>query len=247
VPLELPPVIPVPPARPVPPVIPRQVEDVPLMRPVVPETTEEILPVPPVIPIQPGSVAPVPPSVSAQQAEIPQVAVQPAAMPMVSPFQGLSMEMQQAMFNHFMAMQTMQASTLPAVLPLTQPSALAIQPNLPVVPPVAPQVAPPPITVQPTPQAVVPQMSVSPGIMPVIEQTVQPPSLTIPTTNVQRNSPWSFMTRTGHPTHAGLSQQIVNTGTTAANQQASNGTSTDVSAGGSSSGLLEEGEEREKA
>jgi hypothetical protein len=157
---------------------------------------------------------------------------------MTSPFQGMSLEMQQAMFNHFMV--AMQGGTAPAVPPLLQPAPPTVQPNIPTGSTGVPQVSVG--AIQPNPPAVhpvVPQVAANP----VMVGSVQPPSLTIPTTNVHRNQAASFLTRTVQPAQAGGSQNIVTAGTTATNQQPNDGTSSGVTAGGSSSGLLENGEE----
>ena len=149
------------------------------------------------------------------------------------------MEMQQAMFNFFMASQAMQAGTTPAVPPPLQTVITAVQPNPPAVLPVVPQVVPG--AVQPNPSTVEPvvqQVAATPTMV-----SVQPPSLTIPTTTVQRSPPGSFLTRAVQPVQSGGSHNFVAAGTTAANQQTFDGTSAGVPAGGSSSGLLEDGEE----
>jgi hypothetical protein len=154
----------------------------------------------------------------------------------------MTLEMQQALYNHFMA--SMQGGTAPAVPPLLQTASPTVQPTSPPGSTVVPQavvgaIQPNPPAVQP----VVPQVAANP----VMVGSVQPPSLTIPTTNVQWNQPASFLTRPGQPAQAGGSQNIVTAGTTATNQQPNNGTSSGVTAGGSSSGLLEDGEEGQNA
>jgi hypothetical protein len=154
----------------------------------------------------------------------------------------MTMEMQQAMFNHFMA--SMQGGTAPAVPPLLQTVPPTVQPTSPTGSTVVPQVVVG--AIQPNPPAVhpvVPQVATNP----VMVGSVQPPSLTIPTTNVQRNQPASFLTRTGQPAQWSGSQNNVAAGTTATNQQPNDGTSSGVTTGGSSSGLLKDGEEGQDA
>jgi hypothetical protein len=154
---------------------------------------------------------------------------------MASPFQGMTMEMQQAMFNYFMASQAMQAGVAPAVPPPPHTVTAEVQPNPPVVPQVvtgALQQNPPAV------QPVVQQVAATPTMV-----SVQPPSLTIPTATGQRSPPGSFLTRAGQPVLSGGSQNFVAAGTTATNQQNFDGTPPGVSTGGSSSGLLEDGEE----
>ena len=87
--------------------------------PIEPQTVipQNIPLVPPVIPVQPEVIQPQTPVVPVQQVETtPVIPVQPAAVTITSPFQGMTMEMQQAMFNHFMA--SMQGGMAPAVPPL---------------------------------------------------------------------------------------------------------------------------------
>jgi hypothetical protein len=150
--------------------------------------------------------------------------------------------MQQAMFNHFMT--SMQGGITPAVPPVLQTVPPTVQPSPPTDPTVVPQVVAG--AVQPSPPAVHPVVQ-QVATNPTMVGSLQPPSLTIPTINVQRNQPASFLTRTGQPAQLGGSQNITSTGTTAANQQPFAGTSSGVTVGGSSSGLLEDGEDVEDA
>ena len=152
------------------------------------------------------------------------------------------MEMQQAMFNHFIA--SMQGGTAPGVPPLLQTVPPTVQPTTPMESTVVPQVVVG--AIQPNPPAVhpvVPQLAANP----VMVGSVQPPSLTIPTTSGQWNQPAPFLARPGQPAQGGGSLYNVAAGTTATNQQPNDGTSSGVTAGGSSSGLLEDGEEVQDA
>jgi hypothetical protein len=216
-----------------------------VLTPIEPQTVipQNISLVPPVIPVQPEVIQPQIPVIPVQQVAInPVIPVQPAATTIISPFQGMTMEMQQAMFNHFMT--SMQGGITPAVPSVLQTVPPTMQPSPPSDPPVVPQVVAGPV--QPNPPAV------HPVVQPVATNSVmvgslQPPSLTIPTSNVQRNQPASFLTRTGQPAQLGGSQNITATGTTATNQQTFAGTSSGVTVGGRSSGLLEDGEDVEDA
>jgi len=241
--LTTPPVAPVqtpisvPSILPVPPAVSGTVVNIPSVEPqtVIPLS---ITPLPPV--------APVPPVESQQVGPPPVVPVQPVALTTISPFQGMTLEMQQAMYNHFMA--AMQGGSMPAVQPLAQPALPTVQPNQHMVPQVEPQgdtgaVQPSPPVVQPVVQ--------QPATIPIVSlggpsRTVQPPSLTIPS-NVMGGPPTFFQARAGLPPQLGGSQTNVTARTTATNQQPNDGTSSGVTAEGSSSGYLEDGEEVEDA
>jgi hypothetical protein len=75
--------------------------------------------VPTVVPSQPAGIQLVPTVVSTQ----------PPCMPVAFPFQGMSSEMQTSLFQHFMAMQTMQAATRSSGQPAKPTTPTPVQPE----------------------------------------------------------------------------------------------------------------------
>ena len=201
---------------------------------VVPTQPEGITLAPAVVSTQPADIPLAAPVVSAQpessQVVQPVVATHPASTPVASPFQGMSIEIQTALFQYFMAMQTMQPVTRSSV----QPDILTI-----------------PTPVQPDISAVQPVVPVPPQVQTVEPGTRIPATLQLPNIPgdrpLPRGPPQTLLLRAGQPVLAGGPQTIVATGTTAAIQLPSGGTTSVGSVEGGSSGPLGEDEEVERS
>jgi hypothetical protein len=100
----------------------------PTEAPIPPYTLNPMAPT--VVPPQPAGIQLVPTVVSTQ----------PPCMPVAFPFQGMSIEMQTSLFQHFMAMQTMQAATMSSRQPAKPATPTPVQPESSVVQPTVLQV-----------------------------------------------------------------------------------------------------------